>query len=105
RFMLDFSQSCLLAPFLQRTVFFLTHPAPTAIYTLSLHDALPIYIPSTKLDASSPISTFNARSKLSMAGNNSLTRSCDLYLRSDCFSFWVLFLKLSYSACMRSSLL
>src|SRR5439155_26068894 len=34
----------LLFPLLTSLFFFFTDPAPTEIYTLSLHDALPIYV-------------------------------------------------------------
>src|SRR5699024_12490322 len=44
----------LLVAFPPCLPFFLPHPAPTEIYTLSLHDALPILSPLVSTNKSSP---------------------------------------------------
>src|SRR5205085_11652082 len=50
-------------------IFFFTHPPPTYIYTLSLHDALPIFIPSTFKRPVSSWKALNLRKTLLMASS------------------------------------
>src|SRR5690606_41740711 len=59
-------------------VFFFIHPAPTAIYTLSLHDALPIWSRRTSRRArgTRPTGSSRARTSSSRSTSPSRTRPC-----------------------------
>src|SRR5699024_12427462 len=49
----------LHCPLLAATLFFVHHPATTELYTLSLHDALPIFPPSPLVHSSVKASVTN----------------------------------------------